>query len=56
MMTMATANPEEVSRIKQLHARYKPKIDRYRRKLDVCIKANDVYEIEKILNNINETE
>ena len=49
---MTAANPEEISRRVQLAVRYKAKIDKYRRRLEMNIREKDVFEIEKILTDI----
>ena len=49
---MSSANPEEISRRRQLAVRHKVKIDKYRRRLEQTIKEKDVFEIEKILTDI----
>ena len=49
---MTSANPEEISRRRQLAVRYKAKIDKYRRKLEAAIREKEVFEIEKILTDI----
>ena len=53
---LTSANPEEISRRRQLAVRYKAKIDKYRRRLENAIGQKDVFEIEKILNDIMNNE
>jgi hypothetical protein len=49
---MTAANPEEISRRTKLAIRYKAKIDKYRRRLEITINNKDVFEIEKVLTDI----
>jgi len=45
----SSKDPEEVSRLKILYVRYKLRIEKYKRRIDVALREKDVFELDELL-------